>query len=400
MLIQYRFAVVGQKVLPDIAWIRDLEHPLGSSQNKPTSAQSADLTQFWQVWSLLEQDYLDSSKLDTAKMVEGATKGLASSLGDDYTMYLSPEENKRSGEDLAGTFSGVGIELGYRDGILAAVAPLKDSPAAKAGVQAGDLILRVKDPARDFDEPTDAWSLEKAIDEIRGPKGSTVILTLYREDNGNKPFEVEIVRDDVVVKSAEVEFVPVSGGEVAHLTLSRFGGHTDEEWEDIVQQISQRQPPVKGIVLDMRNNPGGFFDGAIRVASDFISGGTVVSQQGKLETEKYSTTGRARLLNIPLVALVNKGSASASEIVAGALRDRLGTKLVGEQTFGKGTVQDRRELENGGGLHVTIARWLLPEGSSIQDEGLPVDVEAEDDVETEDVDEALNVAIEELLMEK
>lgn len=397
MMIQYRFAVLGQKTLADLTWLKALESDKGSSVDTQISVNQVDLEQFWQVWSLLQKDYYDPEKLDKEKMVEGATKGLAASIGDAYTMYLSPKENERSGEDLAGTFSGVGIELGYKDGVLAAIAPLPDSPAAKAGVQAGDLILRVKDSNRDFDETTDGWSLDRAIDEIRGPKGTPVTLTLYREDNGNKPFEVEILRDDVVVKSAELEFVPVDGGEVAHISLMRFGGHTDEEWENLIGQIQSREPPVKGIVLDMRNNPGGFFDGAIRVASEFVDNGVIVKQQGKYSTESYEASGPARLKDLPVVVLVNKGSASASEIVAGALRDRLGVKLVGEQTFGKGTVQDRRELPDGGGLHVTIARWLLPLGSSIQDEGIPVDIEAEDDVETEDVDEALNTAIEVLI---
>lgn len=396
MMIQFRFAVVGGRVLSDITWLQSLKSSSPSSVSSATiSPDDIDLTQFWEVWSLLQQDYLEPDKLVTQDMVDGATKGLAAALGDAYTMYLPPKENKRSGEDLAGSFSGVGIELGYKDGVLAVVAPLPDSPADQAGVEAGDLILNVKDEARDFDESTDGWSLEKAIDEIRGPKGSTVTLTLYRVGEENaQPFTVDLVRDDVVVKTTDLTFVPSGkGGDIAHIYLGRFGGHTEDEWNDMVTQITSHTPAVQGIVLDMRNNPGGFFDGAISIASDFVDGGKVVSQQGRYSTQDFMARGEARLKNYPVAVLVNKGSASAAEIVAGALRDRIQAQLVGEKTFGKGTVQDRRELRNGGGLHVTIARWLLPGGSSINHEGLEVDVQAKDDPQTPDVDEALQAAI-------
>lgn len=351
-----------------------------------------DFGTFWEVWSYLERDYLEPEKINTEDMVNGAIQGMASSLGDPYTAYLPPEDNERSGQDLAGAFYGVGIELGYIDSFLAVIAPLEGSPADQVGVKAGDLIFHVKDEQKEIDEDSGNWSLDKAVDTIRGPKGTPVHLTLLRE-GATEPIEVTIVRDEIIVKSAELEFVEHNGKKVAHIKLSRFGERTNGEWDQLVGEILKNRSQISGIILDMRNNPGGFFDGAIDVASEFVPSGVVVTQKGQFSEQEYKARGNARLKNIPVEVLVNRGSASASEIVAGALRDQLGAQLIGEKTFGKGTVQDRRELSNGGGLHVTIARWLLPKGDWIHDEGIPVDVEVKDDPETEE-DEQLLKAIE------
>lgn len=360
------------------------------------SNQPVAFNTFWEVWKLLEQDYLEPSKLDAAKMVDGAISGLASSLEDPYTMYLSPEDNQRSSEDLAGSFYGIGIELGYIDSILAIVAPLKDSPSAKAGIQAGDLIIRVKDEAAKFDQETVGWSLPEAVKHIRGPKGTPVVLTLLRKDaNNGKTFEVSVMRDEIIVKSVTLEYVEHSGKRVAHLSISKFGERTVNEWNAAVDSILSEKNNLKGIVLDLRNNPGGFFDTSIQVASDFIKSDVVVTQQSKYKSEKYPSNGKFRLAGIPVVILVNKGSASAAEIVAGALKDDLQVKLVGEKTFGKGTVQDRRDLSNGGGLHITVGRWLLPKGSWIHKEGIPVDVEVKNNPDTKE-DEVLFKGIETL----
>lgn len=350
---------------------------------------------FWEVWGYLEQDYLDSEKLDAGKMVDGAIGGMTSALGDPYTVYLPPEDNQRNAEDLAGVFYGVGIELGYIDETLAVIAPVEGGPAEKAGVQAGDLILHVKDASKNLDEDTTGWSLDEAVNKIRGQRGEVVSLTLLRQNNGNEPFVVDLTRDEIIVKSAQVEFVDFAGKKAAHIKLSKFGERTESEWDGIVTEILAQRANLAGIVLDMRNNPGGFFDVSIDLAGDFFRNGIVVSQQGKIQTQDFRVNGGGRLVGIPTVILVNRGSASASEIVAGALRDNVGTKLVGEQTFGKGTVQDRRELSNGGGLHVTIGRWLMPKGESIQDAGLSVDVEIQDNPDTTE-DEVLQKGVEQL----
>lgn len=390
VVLGVRYAQTGKLVLglEKLPFIRQsvtvgLNNPsdrlIGESKPKD---EKVNFDTFWEVWSLLERDYLDPEKLDAETMVDGAISGLASSLGDPYTMYLPPEDNKLNGENLAGRFYGVGIELGYVDGTLAVVSPLVGSPAEKAGVKAGDLILHVKDEKKGLDEDTLGWSLDEATVKIRGEKGVPVSLTLFRKDNGQEPFVVDIVRDEIIVKSAEVEFVEHAGKRVAHITLSKFGEHTVEEWNEIVAKIVAEQGKLAGVVLDMRNNSGGFFDTSIDLAGDFFKSGVAVSQKGKTQTRDFPVRGQARLANLPVVVLVNRGSASASEILAGALRDNVGAKLVGEQTFGKGSVQERRELSNGGGIHITIGRWLMPKGESIQDEGLAVDVEAKNDPET------------------
>lgn len=364
-------------------------------EKAPDAYQNISLTTFWEVWGELEKDYLKTEKLDPEKMVDGAISGMTASLGDPYTVYLPPAEDKRAEEELAGSFYGIGIELGYKENILAVVAPIKGMPADAAGIQAGDLILHVKDDGKKLDEDTTGWSLSEAVSKIRGDKGTEVTLTMLRQSQENaQPFVVTVKRDEIVVKSVEVTFVEASGKKVAHIALSRFGERTQGEWNEIVQQILAENG-VDGIVLDMRNNPGGFFDTAIDISSDFIPKGIAVSQKGKVLQTDYQVKGNPRLSAYEVEVLVNRGSASASEIVAGALRDQRGARLYGEKTFGKGTVQDRRQLSNGGGLHVTIAQWLLPKGESIQDTGIPPNVEVSDNLETPE-DEVLLKAIQDI----
>ena len=355
--------------------------------------KEVDLSLFWDVWQRLEGDYLDKSALDQEKMVYGAIKGITQSLGDPYTVFLEPGENKRAKEDLDGSFGGVGIQLGYKDRRLAVIAPLKGTPAEKAGVKAGDLILRIVDEQKEVDQETTGISLPEAVNLIRGPKGQPVTLTLFSEGE-EKPREVEIVRGTIIVPSVEVEFINAKDAKIAHLKLMRFGERTSREWEEAVGEINATD--CAGVILDLRNNPGGYLNGAVFIASEFLKSGVVVKQEGKRETKTYSVNRRGKLLDYPLSILVNKGSASASEIVAGALRDRGRAKTVGERTFGKGTVQEAQDLSGGAGLHITTARWLLPSGAWIGEEGIEPDYVVELDEEREG-DEQLEKAIEVLL---
>lgn len=361
------------------------------------SVEGADFQQYWEVWRRLEKSYVDTSAIDYQNMTWGSMKGLAQSLGDPYTTYLPPEDNKRSLENLNGKFYGVGIELGYVDGALAVVSPLEGGPAIRQGVKAGDLILHIKDETKGVDVDTTGMSLIDAVTQIRGEKGVPVILTLYREGEDARPFEVEIVREEILIPSLELSYIQQDGMNIAHLQLYRFGGRTDNEWLEAIGEIAANN--VDGVILDLRNNPGGYLDGSVFVASEFLSDGLVVTQQGRYETENYSVDRRGSLTSMPLVVLVNKGSASASEITAGALRDHNRARLVGETTFGKGTVQEVQELGDGSSLHVTVAKWLLPNGDWIGDGGVAPDVEAVDDPETEDVDEQLETAVSTLLEE-
>jgi carboxyl-terminal processing protease len=361
---------------------------------------AADFSKFWEVWKRLENSYVDTSKLDYAKMTWGSMQGLAQSLDDPYTQYLPPKENKQASEDLNGAFYGVGIELGYKDSTLAVVAPITGSPAEKAGVKAGDLILHIKDEKKQLDIDTQGMTLPTAVTHIRGEKGTGVILTMYREGQA-KSFDVSIIRDEIVVPSVELQFIQKNDKKIAHLELHKFGGRTDKEWSAKVAEIVAARPA--GVILDLRNNPGGYLDGAVFVTSEFLPSGVVVKQEGRKSSETYSVDRRGSLTTIPLVVLVNKGSASASEITAGALQDNKRAQIIGEQSFGKGTVQEVQDLSDGSSLHVTVAKWVLPSGRWIGKEGITPDVKVEDlpaqegNLETKDIDEQLDKAIEMVL---
>lgn len=355
---------------------------------------NADFGKFWEVWKRLEKSYVDPTKLDYAQMTWGAMEGLAQSLGDPYTQYLPPKENKAANEDLNGSFYGVGIELGYRDETLTAIAPISNSPAAKAGIKAGDFILHIKDAKKNVDLDTRGMSLPTAVSHIRGDKGTDVVLTIYR-DGVEKSFDITLTRDEIVVPSVELSYESHAGKTYAHLELHRFGGRTDKEWNEKVAEIIAKRPA--GVVLDLRNNPGGYLDGAVYVASEFLSSGVVVQQEGRNNSETYSVNRNGSLVSVPLVVLINKGSASASEIVAGAMQDNKRAKIVGETSFGKGTVQEVQELADGSSLHVTIAKWKTPNGNWIHKNGIKPDVEAKDEAAKDgqkEVDEQLEKALE------
>lgn len=364
-----------------------------TKSDQPSEYKNVDFSQFWEVWGILDRTYLDPKKLDPQKQVYGAIQGMTNSLEDPYTIYLPPTQQKRSSEDLAGSFYGVGIQLGYKDKTLAVIAPLKGTPAESANVKAGDLILHLKDTTKNLDVDTVDMTLEDAVDKIRGQKGVPIILTLARE-GVDKPFEVSIPRGEIVVPSVELTYAEKNGKRAAVIHLSRFGGQTDSEFNNIVTEITN-QKNLAGVILDLRNNPGGYLDGAVNIASEFIGDGLVVSQEGREKTVNYPVNRKGRLTQTPVEVLINKGSASASEIVAGALRDRRDAKLFGENSFGKGTVQDAMELSNGAGLHVTVGRWLLPKGDWIHGKGIAPTETIADDPNTQN-DEVVDKAIEAL----
>lgn len=364
-----------------------------NATDQPGQYKNVDFSQFWEVWGILDKTYLDPKKLDPQKQVYGAIQGMTNSLGDPYTLYLPPTDQKRSSEDLAGAFFGVGIQLGYKDKTLAVIAPLKGTPAEKVDIKAGDLILHLKDTTKNLDVDTFDMTLEDAVDKIRGKKGVPITLTLAREGI-NHPFDVTIPRGEIIVPSVELSYAEKNGKKAAVIHLSRFGGQTDDEWNKAVDEIVA-QKDLAGVILDVRNNPGGYLDGAVYIASEFINDGLVVSQEGREQTQKYTVNRKGKLINLPVNVLINKGSASASEIVAGALRDRRNAKMIGENSFGKGTVQDAMELSGGAGLHVTIGRWLLPNGDWIHEKGIKPTIEVTDDPNTPQ-DEAVDTALENL----
>lgn len=373
---------------------------------------NVDFSLFWDVWQRMHRYYIDAAVLDTQKMVWGAITGMVSASGDPYTVFLPPKENKEFKEDLGGEFEGIGAQLGMKDNRIIVIAPLKGTPAEQAGIKPGDYILKVND------EDTVGWTVPQAVTKIRGKRGTTVTLNILHE-NSQKPIDLTIVRDTILVPSVEMwvkkvgEITEIAGlketgkldqaKKVAYLRLSRFGDHTNDDWDKAVSEILAAKQNngrvLAGLVFDLRNNPGGYLEGSVFIASEFIKNGTIVSQKNSDNTkEDYSVDKKGKLLDIPLVVLVNKGSASAAEIVAGALRDYKRATIVGETTFGKGSVQTPFDLTQGAGLHITTGKWLLPKGDSIAKVGVSPDVEVKlDDTTTATTDAQLAKAIELLL---
>ena len=363
-------------------------------RTQPTATENLDLQMFWQVWDKLGESYLINEDLNPQEMIWGATKGMTAALGDPYTVFLPPEQNKAVEEELNGAFEGVGIQLGFIETHLGVIAPLTGMPAEAQGIKAGDYILNIRDDQKEVDVSTTDMSLPEAVKHIRGPKGSPVTLTILH-DGATETEEITVVRDTIVIKSVELEWVG-DNQDVAYVKLMRFGGRTRSEWDEAVREIVNSKRAT-GMVLDLRNNPGGYLTGAVDYGSEFLQRGLVVVKQadGKGNVETYSVNTKGKLLETPLVVLINKGSASSSEILAGSLRDHARATLVGEKSFGKGTIQEALDLSHGAGLHVTTAKWLLPEGDWVNEtEGLTPDEEIKDDPETSEIDEQLEKAIE------
>jgi carboxyl-terminal processing protease len=355
---------------------------------KPPENRDVDFSLFWEVWEKLEQNYIDQEKLVPEQMVYGAIKGMTASLGDPYTVFLPPVQNEKTREELQGEFDGIGAQLGMKNEQIVVIAPLKGMPAEKAGIKSGDLILKV-DGVDTF-----GWSVQEAVEHIRGPKGEAVLLTLYREGMEDS-FDLEVVRDVVEVPTVETEF----RDNVAIIKLHQFGEQTNRQWEilinEVIEKCFENNNQCDGIILDLRNNPGGFLNGSVFIASEFLENGTIVTQEHSSgQSLDFKVDRKGRLLKQPMVVLINKGSASASEIVAGALKVRKRATIVGEKSFGKGSIQERIELPNNAGMHVTTAKWLLPDGSWINEVGIQPDHEVVDDQETIDKDEQLEYAVE------
>lgn len=348
-----------------------------------------DFKLFWDTWDLLSRTYIDKKALDPEKLFYGAISGMVSAVGDPYTVFLPPEQQKSTTEELNGSFEGVGIQLGFnKDKRLVVVAPLDGTPAQKAGIKPQDLIVKIDE------KDTSGMILPEAVKLIRGPKGTQVKLTMFREgDSDSKDYQ--LMRETIVIKSVEVSFKETPGGKkAAVIKLSRFGDRTKDEWNQIIDEILTQNPAA--LILDARNNPGGYLEGAVFIASEFLEGGDVVLQEnseGVKTPFKVNRTGK--LTKLPLTVLINGGSASASEIVAGALQDRKRAKLVGEKSFGKGTIQEAQSLSGGTGIHITVAKWLTPNNRWVNDTtGLEPDVKIEMDKEDSTKDPQLDKALE------
>ncbi len=336
------------------------------SNQLPPKDQNVDFSLFWTVFNSIPQKYFDKSAINAQKMMYGAVSGMVQSLGDPYTSFLDPDQNKAIRSEIAGSYEGVGIEIGFdKDNRMVVITPLKGTPAEKEGVLPNDVIAKIDD------HDTFNMTLPRAVDLIRGQAGTSITITFVRS-GVDKPIVKTIQRASINVKSVDVEYRDVKGGQVALIHVSRFGEKTDNEWDTAVTEVIGRN--VKGVIVDMRNNPGGLLTSSVHLASDFVNGTVVKQEYSDGTTTSLPTDHAGRLSKIPMVVLVNGGSASAAEIFSGAIQDARRGKIVGEKTFGKGTVQDVVDLPGGSGLHVTIAKWLTPKGNSIHHLGITPDV--------------------------
>ncbi|NIM46609.1 MAG: PDZ domain-containing protein [Candidatus Aenigmarchaeota archaeon] len=339
--------------------------PVINKEHKGTS--DINFGMFWKAWDYVDNEFA-GGEIDHLKMLYGAISGMLSALDDPYTAFMTPEETKKFDEELSGSISGIGAEVGIKSDKLTIIAPIKDTPAERAGLKAGDIILKVDG------EETVNMSLEEAVSKIRGEKGTVVTLTISRS-SFPEPRDFKIERAIIKIVSVDWE---MKGDGIAYIQISRFSNDTSSRLREIANEILAQGG--KGIILDLRNNPGGYLDSAISVASEFLSQGTVVIEKRRDGTEtKWEVKDKGRLTDTSreLVVLVNKGSASASEIVAGAIQDAKRGILIGEATFGKGLVQEIKDLGGGASMRITIAKWYTPSGRSINEQGLSPDIEVE-----------------------
>lgn len=358
--------------------------PLKGITNTEVGKPAAvDFSLFWEAWNKLVQKSVATP--DSEEMLYGAISGMFSSADDPYTTFFTPAENKRFKEDIQGEFSGIGVEIVSKNGLPTVVAPLSGTPAEKAGLKPNDIILQVDDTE------TKNIGFKETIDRIRGEAGTKVKIKIFR-DGSKDPIEMEITREVIQVKSVEMEEKDVEGKRIYDLKISQFGDDTLSLFETAVDQILEDKPD--GLIIDLRNNPGGYLTTAIDLSSYFLDGGVVVVEKDKNgQSQEFKVTKKARLKDFKVAVLVNQGSASASEIFSGALQDRKAGKLIGEKTFGKGSVQELIELSDGSAAKITIAKWLTPSGRAINGNGLEPDISVVNDPNTA-ADEQYDKAIE------
>ncbi len=336
-------------------------------ENKNPSKIKVDFSLFWKVWDLVKKKHIDSNKLNAQKMVYGAINGMLKATGDPYTNFFNPQESRDFSQDIAGSFEGIGAELGVKNKILTVIAPLDNSPAQKAGLMTGDKIIKVNNKI------VSDLSIDQAVDLIRGEKGTIVKLTIIRKGE-EKTKEIAITRDVIELKSVTVNLKKFQKNRIAYVRITQFSENTDQEFDVAMSKIITAKS--KGIILDLRNNPGGLLNKAVAIASRMIPAGKVVVSEedsnGKIQS--LNTLGGDKLSSIPMVVLINEGSASAAEILSGALRDDRGVILIGKTSFGKGSVQQLINLSGGSSIKITIAKWLTPKGNYIMKKGIKPDI--------------------------
>ncbi|WP_456431147.1 S41 family peptidase [Nitratifractor sp.] len=344
-----------------------LNGSLMARENAPSKAMEDKLSayiKFTKILNLIEQQYVD--EVNTTTLIEKALKGLMQNL-DAHSAYMTAKEFKDLNIQTKGEFGGLGIVVGMRNGALTVISPIEDTPASRAGIKAGDIILKIDDKA------TLGMSIDEAVNLMRGKPGTPITLTIVRKGE-SKPLRIKIVRDIIKIKSVKPKIVPLDDNKssILDLRITSFDAHVVDE----VKKAIAAHPEARGYLIDLRNNPGGLLDQAVRLLDMFIDKGVLVSQKGRnaSENEVYKAHAAGTDTKTPIVVLVNGGSASASEIVSGALQDDRRAVIVGEKTFGKGSVQVVIPVGKDEGLKLTVARYYLPSGRTIQNKGVTPDV--------------------------
>jgi len=365
---------IGQTNQPSIDKIQGISN---KDLGQPTSV---DFSLFWDAWHMIEKKHVDRLNLDVQKMIYGAVKGLFDSLDDPYTVFMEPEKSKMFLDDMSGSFEGIGAEIGIRKGVLTVISPLEGNPAQKAGLKPGDKIFKVDDTL------TADLSLDQAVEIIRGEQGTEVTLLIARNE-WEEAREIKIIRDTIQIPIIKWEKIDLDNENewVAYIQLYHFTENSADQFRKTIQQALKENP--KGIILDVRNNPGGYLEIAVDIASWFLPKGELVVAEdyGNGNRNEHRSKGYGLLEDMPTIVLINEGSASASEILAGALRDIKGVKIVGQKSFGKGSVQQLEKLKDGSSAKITVAKWLTPAGTNINKEGIVPDEEIK--ITIEDIDE-------------
>ena len=342
-------------------------HYVFAEREQPAPLPLDDLRTFTEVFAKIKSDYVEP--VDDKFLLEQAIRGMLSGL-DPHSSYLNPEEYEELTIGTTGEFGGLGIEVGMENGFVKVIAPIDDTPAQRAGIQAGDLIIRLDD------KPVKGLTLNECVTLMRGKPGTDITLTIVREGS-DKPFPVVVTRDVIKVKSVKSKMLEPGFG---YVRISQFQSHTAENLQEALDELKREAGgTLKGLVLDLRNNPGGVLNGAVAVSDAFLDGGLVVYTEGRTPDSelRYNAKPGDDIGRAPMVVLVNGGSASASEIVAGALQDHKRAVIMGTQTFGKGSVQTILPMVNNAALKLTTARYYTPSGRSIQAEGITPDIPVE-----------------------
>ena len=341
---------------------------LNYSYSKSTNELYEKIDLFSEVLETIKQEYVD--EIDQAEVMDSAINGVLQSL-DPYSAYMSPKSFEGMQTDTKGEFGGLGIEIGMESGVVKVIAPIDDTPAAKAGVKAGDYIVRINN------EQVQGKSLTEAVELMRGPVGTEINLTVRRR-NEKKALEFKIKRAVIEVKSVEAKIIG-DEKEIGYLRLKSFNENSDKQLLSYINNF-EKNSKLNGYILDLRNNPGGLLTQAINITDFFLDDGEIVSTKGRKinETRRFFSRKGDEISGKPLIVIINQGSASASEIVSGALKDHKRAIILGENTYGKGSVQSIIPLKNGGGIRLTISKYYLPSGKSISDVGVMPDIFVEE----------------------